>query len=300
MQGSCGVSVLCVCLFFLLLFAVVFLNMRFSYNRDMLMNIRGTMPVSLIPEFLTFEEDIIKSATRVKRRSRARGRRAGALHRWRKRGHRVPLPAVCLSNVRSLSNKIEELNLLLRTSRDFRMNSAFVFTETWLNMDIPDSAVELPGFNLIRADRDKGRSGKTSGGGLCCYINLNWCTDVSVLYKHCCPLLEFLAIDCRPFYAPREFASVIFGCVYIPPEVNTREAQYVLTELIINIEDKHPDSVLLVMGDLNACHLKHDLPKYKQLVVRLGEEIYWIIFILFTKQHIVHFPVPLLGTQIMA
>lgn len=146
------------------------------------------------------------------------------------------------------------------------MNSAFVFTETWLNMDIPDSAVELPGFNLIRADRDKGRSGKTSGGGLCCYINLNWCTDVSVLYKHCCPLLEFLAIDCRPFYAPREFASVIFGCVYIPPEVNTREAQYVLTELIINIEDKHPDSVLLVMGDFNACHLKHDLPKYKQLV----------------------------------
>lgn len=60
MQGSRGVSVLCVCLFFLLLFAVVFLNMRFSYNRDMLMNIRGTMPVSLIPEFLTFEEDIIK------------------------------------------------------------------------------------------------------------------------------------------------------------------------------------------------------------------------------------------------
>ncbi|ROL42084.1 hypothetical protein DPX16_19531, partial [Anabarilius grahami] len=75
------------------------------------------------------------------------------------------------------------------------------FTETWLKGAIPNSALHLPGFQLFRADRVTESSGKTKGGGLCFYINEGWCTDVTVLKEMCCPYLEALFINCKPFYS---------------------------------------------------------------------------------------------------
>ncbi len=40
----------------------------------------------------------------------------------------------------------------------------------------------------------------------------------------CSPNLEPLTIKCRPFYLPREFTSVIFSAVYIPPQTDTDTA----------------------------------------------------------------------------
>ena len=77
-----------------------------------------------------------------------------ALERLRRRGHRTALPAILLSNVRSLANKTDELQLLLGKNRDFSASSVLCFTETWLCGSIPDSALQLAGFQLVRADRD--------------------------------------------------------------------------------------------------------------------------------------------------
>ncbi|KAL7879584.1 hypothetical protein SRHO_G00018380 [Serrasalmus rhombeus] len=41
---------------------------------------------------------------------------------------------------------------------------------------MPDSAFQLAGRQLFRADRNR-LSGKARGGGLCVYINKGWCTN---------------------------------------------------------------------------------------------------------------------------
>ncbi|KAL7859522.1 hypothetical protein SRHO_G00146690 [Serrasalmus rhombeus] len=45
-----------------------------------------------------------------------------------------------------------------------------VQVKTWLNHTMPDSAFQLAGRQLFRADRNR-LSGKARGGGLCVYIN---------------------------------------------------------------------------------------------------------------------------------
>ncbi|KAK0132299.1 RNA-directed DNA polymerase from mobile element jockey [Merluccius polli] len=175
----------------------------------------------------------------VKRRRR--GRWAGALVRLRQCGLRTPLPGIFLSNVRSLPNKLEELQLLLGNNRDFPSSAVLCFTETWLGGLIPDSALHLAGFQLCRADRDTELSGKTKGGGICFYINSDWCNDVT-------------------------FASFTLVGVYIPPQANVQDAQRMLADQILCVERSNPDYLVIVLGDFNKGNLTHDLPKYRQVI----------------------------------
>ncbi len=147
--------------------------------------------------------------------------------KFRQRDFRTPLQSIHLANLRSLANKSDELQLLTRTNKDFLNSAALCFMETWLNGAIPDSALHLTGFQRFRADRITESSGKTRGGGLCFYINEGWCKDVTVLKKMCCPNLEALFINCKPFYSQREFSSFILVSVYIPPDARERGAKTV-------------------------------------------------------------------------
>ncbi|KAK3528802.1 hypothetical protein QTP70_011587 [Hemibagrus guttatus] len=121
------------------------------------------------------------------------------------------LPCIHLANLRSLPNKMDELLLLSQTNKDFSNSAALCFTESWLNDAIPDNALNLPGFQLLRADRVTESAGKSRGGGTCFYINERWCTDVTALKKMCCPSLEAFFINCKPFYSPWEFSSFILS-----------------------------------------------------------------------------------------
>lgn len=64
-------------------------------------------------------------------------------------------------NVRSLSNKITEF----RDYLDACDYDVVCVTETWLHGDIPDTAVNITGYNIVRRDRRDGR-----GGGVCVYV----------------------------------------------------------------------------------------------------------------------------------
>ncbi|KAK3534853.1 hypothetical protein QTP86_028549, partial [Hemibagrus guttatus] len=86
-------------------------------------------------------------------KKRKRGKRAGALVKLRQRSFRTVLPSIHLEDLRSLPNKMDELLLLSRTNKDFSNSAALCFTESWLNDAIPDNALNLPGFQLFRADR---------------------------------------------------------------------------------------------------------------------------------------------------
>ena len=157
-----------------------------------------------------------------------------------------------------------ELLLLTTKNPDFSRSAAVCFTETWLSDLIPDSAVQLPGFQLLRADRSKELSGKTKGGGICFYINEGWCTDVTVLKESCSPHLETFFVNCRPVYSPREFSSFVLVGVYIPPRACVMEATQLLADQITDIERKLPNSLIIVLGDFNRANLTHELPKYRQ------------------------------------
>ena len=61
---------------------------------------------------------------------------------------RYPL-SFFLSNVRSLLPKVDELDAILKLNH---ASLAFI-TETWLNENIDDAAVQIHGYSLIRRDR---------------------------------------------------------------------------------------------------------------------------------------------------
>ncbi|KAK3573368.1 hypothetical protein QTP86_024117 [Hemibagrus guttatus] len=238
-----------------------------SCSREELMNIRATTPVDLFRSFLASTVDllVIKEA-RNKVKPRRRGKRLGVLVRLRRRGLRTALPGIFLSNVRSLCNKMDELTLQMNKNKDFPTSCVLCFTEMWLCDLIPDSVLQLGGFNLYRADRHTELSGKTKGGGICFYINNSWCNDVKVLSQLCSPDLEAFIINCKPFYFPREFSSFILVGVYILPQGNVREAQRALADEIQSVERTNPDALVIVLGDFNKGNLSHELPKYKQFI----------------------------------
>ncbi|XP_055495637.1 uncharacterized protein LOC129699672 [Leucoraja erinacea] len=131
-------------------------------------------------------------------------------------------------------SKIDELRLRITTHRRIADCNAMVFTEPWLNDNIPDNAIELEGRTVFRADRTAEDSSKTKGSGLCIYVNNTWCTDVVRIGSHCSADLEYLMIKCRPFYLPREFTSTVITAVYVPPDANARLAMEELQAAITN------------------------------------------------------------------
>ncbi|KAI3371035.1 hypothetical protein L3Q82_023514, partial [Scortum barcoo] len=156
---------------------------------------------------------------------------------------RPPPPSIIMGNVRSLPNKMDELAALTRHQREYRECSLLLFTETWLTALTPDSAAELDGFTLLRADRSK-ESGKRKGGGLAVFVNDRWCNPghITVKEQHCCKDIELLAVSMRPYYLPREFTHMPLWCC------------------------SHPDALLLISGDFNHASPSSSLPKFTQYV----------------------------------
>ncbi|KAK3517503.1 hypothetical protein QTP70_012581 [Hemibagrus guttatus] len=205
--------------------------------RDELLDIRQNTPHNILPVFNYSDvllDIVVGGAVALFKcfKKRKRGKRAGALVKLRQRGFRTVLPSIHLANLRSLPNKMDELLLLSRTNKDFSNSAALCFTESWLNDAIPDSELNLPGFQLFRADRVAESAGKSRGGGTCFYINERWCTDVTVLKKMCCPDLEAFFINCKPFYSPREFSSFILDAYRSVPRAALGLSDHCLVHLL--------------------------------------------------------------------
>ncbi|CDR01062.1 unnamed protein product [Oncorhynchus mykiss] len=113
--------------------------------------------------------------------------------------------------------------------------------------------IQLAGFKLFLQDRTAA-SGKTRGSGLCIFINNSWCAKSKEVSRFCSPEVEYLMISCRPHYLQREFSSVFFIAVYIPPQIDagTKTTLNALYTAISKQENAHPEAALLVAGDFNA------------------------------------------------
>lgn len=106
-----------------------------------------------------------------------------------------------IGKVRSLANKIDELEILTRYMHEYRETCLMRFSQIWLNASIPDSALHIPYFELVRGDRTR-EPGKTRGGGVCLYINSKWCQNWTVKDVTCKPDIELISVGLRPFYLP--------------------------------------------------------------------------------------------------
>ncbi|KAK7880206.1 hypothetical protein WMY93_033125 [Mugilogobius chulae] len=174
-----------------------------------------------------------------------RGSRAGRRRRLRRRRYKPYIPSVVMGNVRSLANKMDELTALTKTEPAFREASVMCFTETWLQEYIPDTSVNLAGFQVVRADRTSTASGKSKGGGVALYVNTKWCHPGHITVKDqlCSPDIEMLAVSLRPYYMPREFSHAIVFVVYIPPSADAAQATDVISSATARLQTLHPNAL---------------------------------------------------------
>ncbi|KAK3531919.1 hypothetical protein QTP70_034420, partial [Hemibagrus guttatus] len=273
------------------------------------MNIRATTPVDLFLNFLASTADLlailIKEA-RNKVKSRRRGKRSGVLVWLRRHGLRTALPGIFLSNVRSLCNKMDKLTLQMNKNRDFPTSCVLCFTETWLCDLIPDSALQLGGFNLYRADRHTELSGKTKGGGICFYINNSWCNDVKVLSQLCSPDLEAFIINCKPFYSANLLSTTNSLDEYTDTEssyIYFCEDSIIPTCTRVSYNNDKPwftAKLRRLRSEKEAAFRSGDRGKYKEAKYRFSEELlissssssYTFIPVLPTQLHTLATPHP--------
>lgn len=74
---------------------------------------------------------------------------------------------------------MDELRLRIINQKSIMDCNVMIFTKTWLSRCVPNSAIELTGRYILRMDKIADDSGKTSGGGLCIYVNK------SLAHRHC-------------------------------------------------------------------------------------------------------------------
>ncbi|KAK3763471.1 hypothetical protein RRG08_056939 [Elysia crispata] len=131
----------------------------------------------------------------------------------------------------------------------------------------PLLAIVTDGFRVFRSDLTPD-SGKTRGGGVCAYINSKLCNNnnIHVIDRTCTPYIEVLSLSIRPYYLPREFPKINLNVVYIPPQVNARQAEDHITSLVHDQLNKSPDSIVLITVDFNHCTLGTSLPTLHQYV----------------------------------
>ncbi len=87
-----------------------------------------------------------------------------------------------------------------------------------------------------------------------------------------------LIINCKPLYSLREICSFIHVSVYIHPQAHVSSALQKIADLITDTEQKHPDSILIILGDFNKANLSRELPVNidSMLHVLLETVIFWI------------------------
>ena len=109
-----------------------------------LLDVKNSMTQNQLKEIWSNDyKHLVKNIDPGLLRSRKRGRRGGVQVNHSNKHGRVPLPAVVLTNARSIRNKLDELHGLLNTKRLRNQSQLICITESWLSPDISTSRTEL-------------------------------------------------------------------------------------------------------------------------------------------------------------
>ena len=151
------------------------------------------------------------------------------------------LPSIFLSNTRSLVSKIEDLEIVVNQN-----NADIVcITETWLTESIPNSAVDIKNYSLVRKDRKPDKR----GGGVCAYIKSS--IGFTVIDKLIRPLFEALWLYTRPHRLPRGFSCIIIGIIYHPPQEDDTLCMEYLISSLNSVLVQFPNAAIMLVGDFN-------------------------------------------------
>ncbi len=172
------------------------------------------------------------------------------------------IPTFLTSNVRSITDKVDELASVLRINNI----QVCCLTESWGKEENPDGMYRIPGFEIFRNDR-KGRV----GGGVMVHVSDH------IPYKQWYELenenFETLWITLWPKKLPKICSPLTFGFVYHPehrkqPKYHYDIAQH-LRQSVDFILSKHPHSGIILTGDFNQFPdrlITSSIPSLKQLV----------------------------------
>ena len=124
-----------------------------------------------------------------------------------------------------------------------------MFTETHLDSNILDVEVRIPGYNLIRADRQKRKQ-----GGACIYIeeNLPFQT-LSQWSNSVCELCAIKSLD------------TVLVCVYRPPDCKTQEYAELMA-ILKTILDANDSYDTILAGDFNFPSIKWVSPNQTSFI----------------------------------
>ncbi len=145
--------------------------------------------------------------------------------------------------------KLDELTLFLNSHN---VDIACI-TETWLKTSVPDTAINIDGYTVIRRDR----CDDVMGGGVCIYIRD---TLKHTLWTQLHDdEVESVWVTIRPRKLPREVPMIAIGVLYMPPGCTARprkDREYVshILHSLDTISHKHPETGICVVGDFN--HMK--------------------------------------------
>ena len=104
-------------------------------------------------------------------RKQNRGKHACIRARLAASPTRPAIPSIILANVRSLDHKMDHIRLLRSVNRTVNNCCVLVFTETWLNDNTSDSAVQLEQLTYNRADRALVNGGNNNCSYSCLFFD---------------------------------------------------------------------------------------------------------------------------------
>ena len=117
------------------------------------------------------------------------------------------LPSLFLSNTRSLVNKIEDLEIVIKNND---VDIACI-PETWLTANTADPVVDISGYTIAPKDRAMPKR----GGGVCAFVKSS--IGFRTIEELDNPLFECLWLYLRPPRLPRGFSCIIICIIYHPP-----------------------------------------------------------------------------------
>jgi hypothetical protein len=79
-------------------------------------------------------------------------------------------------------------------------------------------------------------------------------SNIKEVLRYFSPEVEYLMLSCRPHYLPRDFSSILFVAIHLPPQTDagTKTTLNQLYNAITKQENAHSEAVLLVARDFNA------------------------------------------------
>ena len=166
-------------------------------------------------------------------------------------------------NSRSMYHKYDEILHLVEGS-----NCEFLFlSETWLSDDVNDDMIKIPGYQLLRQDRNE-KSDKQRGGGVCVYHKNRFVVTRMDELSFCSPDVELLTIKVKL----KNTRDIYYSCVYRPPSGNVERFIETMENVLGKIWNKAKVEYNMI-GDININWLargNRETKLYKEFCKRAG------------------------------